>query len=183
MLALTQWGPTVYYPCRTLLFSLNITKLKIFIKICFHKKTVLWARIHIRGTATFSLLQLFSITSLKTQSSLYLIPLFVLLFLSYDPYSKKSNFRNSIPGEPGVDYPIFPSVGDSAFSCDGLVFGGWNIFLFTLFITSLGRDSRLISSDHLKHHLLVMGCETLTDIRQSNIQQTTNPLITRPNCA
>lgn len=33
--------------------------------------------------------------------------------------------RNSIPGEPGVDYPIFPSVGDSAFSCDGLVFGGY----------------------------------------------------------
>jgi len=33
--------------------------------------------------------------------------------------------RNSIPGEPGVDYPIFPSVGDSSFSCDGLIFGGY----------------------------------------------------------
>lgn len=33
--------------------------------------------------------------------------------------------RNSIPGEPGVDYPIFPSVGQSSFSCDGLVFGGY----------------------------------------------------------
>lgn len=33
--------------------------------------------------------------------------------------------RNSIPGEPGTDYPIYSSVGDTSFSCDGLIFGGY----------------------------------------------------------
>jgi len=33
--------------------------------------------------------------------------------------------RNSIPGEPGVDYPILASVQDSSFTCDGLTFGGY----------------------------------------------------------
>ena len=32
--------------------------------------------------------------------------------------------RDSIPGEPGVDYPIFSAVEQTAFSCDGKVFGG-----------------------------------------------------------
>ncbi len=32
--------------------------------------------------------------------------------------------RDSIPGEPGVDYPIFSSVEDTGFSCEGKVFGG-----------------------------------------------------------
>ncbi|CAB4059109.1 unnamed protein product [Lepeophtheirus salmonis] len=31
----------------------------------------------------------------------------------------------SIPGEPGVDYPIFDSVQDTGFSCDDKVFGGY----------------------------------------------------------
>ena len=43
---------------------------------------------------------------------------------------------------------------------------------------------RAISIDHLEnqeHNPLVMGCDTLKpkDIRSSNIQQTTNPLIAR----
>ena len=32
--------------------------------------------------------------------------------------------RDSIPGEPGVDYPIFAVVGDTSFSCEDKVFGG-----------------------------------------------------------
>ena len=32
--------------------------------------------------------------------------------------------RDSIPGEPGVDYPIFSAVEQTSFSCDGKVFGG-----------------------------------------------------------
>ena len=32
--------------------------------------------------------------------------------------------RDSIPGEPGVDYPIFAEVQDTAFSCEGRKFGG-----------------------------------------------------------
>ena len=32
--------------------------------------------------------------------------------------------RESIPGEPGVDYPIFAEVESTAFSCKDRVFGG-----------------------------------------------------------
>jgi hypothetical protein len=32
--------------------------------------------------------------------------------------------RDSIPGEPGVDYPIFSVVEETAFDCTGKVFGG-----------------------------------------------------------
>ena len=32
--------------------------------------------------------------------------------------------RDSIPGEPGTDYPIFSSVQETSFSCDNKVFGG-----------------------------------------------------------
>ena len=32
--------------------------------------------------------------------------------------------RDSIPGEPGVDYPIFSAVEQTSFSCDDKVFGG-----------------------------------------------------------
>jgi len=33
--------------------------------------------------------------------------------------------RDSIPGEPGVDYPIFSAVEQTQFDCDGKVFGGY----------------------------------------------------------
>lgn len=33
--------------------------------------------------------------------------------------------RNSIPGEPGTDYPIYSSVQETSFACDGLIFGGY----------------------------------------------------------
>ena len=32
--------------------------------------------------------------------------------------------RDSVPGEPGVDYPIFARVPDTSFSCQGRIFGG-----------------------------------------------------------
>ena len=32
--------------------------------------------------------------------------------------------RDSIPGEPGVDYPIFSEVGETNFDCNDKVFGG-----------------------------------------------------------
>lgn len=33
--------------------------------------------------------------------------------------------RDSIPGEPGTDYPIYNAVESTAFSCEGRVFGGY----------------------------------------------------------
>ena len=33
--------------------------------------------------------------------------------------------KNSIPGEPGTDYPIMAAVQQTSFGCDGLVFGGY----------------------------------------------------------
>ena len=33
--------------------------------------------------------------------------------------------RATIPGEPGVDYPIHSSVEETSFSCSGLIFGGY----------------------------------------------------------
>ena len=34
--------------------------------------------------------------------------------------------RDSVPGEPGVDYPVLAEVQDTSFSCQGRVFGGEN---------------------------------------------------------
>ena len=40
--------------------------------------------------------------------------------------------RESIPGEPGVDYPIFTKAEATSFSCDDKVFGGKDaIYLHT----------------------------------------------------
>ena len=33
--------------------------------------------------------------------------------------------QDSLPGEPGVDYPILASVQETSFSCSGLVHGGY----------------------------------------------------------
>jgi len=33
--------------------------------------------------------------------------------------------RDSIPGEPGVDYPVFSEVTETEFSCNGRIFGGY----------------------------------------------------------
>lgn len=33
--------------------------------------------------------------------------------------------RNSVPGEPGTDYPIMATTQETSFTCDGLVFGGY----------------------------------------------------------
>ena len=36
-----------------------------------------------------------------------------------------SGLRSTIPGEPGVDYPILSSVQETSFTCSGLVHGGY----------------------------------------------------------
>ena len=45
--------------------------------------------------------------------------------------------RDSIPGEPGVDYPIFSAVEQTAFSCDGKVFGGKFFSRFFIITTKI----------------------------------------------
>ena len=43
--------------------------------------------------------------------------------------------RNSIPGEPGVDYPIFSAVEQTSFECgDDKVFGGKSFSEFSFFL-------------------------------------------------
>ena len=37
----------------------------------------------------------------------------------YHPPDDKVDIRRSVPGEPGIDYPIFNSVPDTSFSCNG----------------------------------------------------------------
>ncbi len=32
--------------------------------------------------------------------------------------------RGGVPGEPGVDYPIYAEIQDTSFSCNGRLFGG-----------------------------------------------------------
>ena len=32
--------------------------------------------------------------------------------------------RESVPGEPGVDYPVFAEIAETSFSCADRVFGG-----------------------------------------------------------
>ena len=38
--------------------------------------------------------------------------------------------RESVSGEPGVDYPIYAEIQDTSFSCSGRVFGGKRILFF-----------------------------------------------------
>ena len=54
-----------------------------------------------------------------------------VLFTSYSYANDPSGngdpldwLRDSIPGEPDVDYPILGSVQETSFTCDGRVFGG-----------------------------------------------------------
>ena len=39
--------------------------------------------------------------------------------------------RDSIPGEPNVDYPIFSAVEQTSFNCDDKVFGGKIFYAIT----------------------------------------------------
>lgn len=41
--------------------------------------------------------------------------------------------RDSIPGEPGIDYPIFSEIQDTGFSCEGRVFGGKSISMILIY--------------------------------------------------
>ena len=33
--------------------------------------------------------------------------------------------RDAVPGEPGVDYPIYATIPPTSFSCDGRIAGQW----------------------------------------------------------
>ena len=35
--------------------------------------------------------------------------------------------RESVPGEPGVDYPVFAEISETSFSCANRIFGGKSI--------------------------------------------------------
>jgi hypothetical protein len=37
----------------------------------------------------------------------------------YRPQDEKVDIRRPVPGEPGIDYPVFNSVPDTSFSCNG----------------------------------------------------------------
>ena len=62
------------------------------------------------------------------------LALFLALFLAFFTQKVKCDhdgssdpldwLRDAVPGEPGVDYPIFSVVGDTSFSCADRVFGG-----------------------------------------------------------
>ena len=41
--------------------------------------------------------------------------------------------RESVPGEPGVDYPVFAEIADTSFSCADRVFGGKLLILLRFF--------------------------------------------------
>jgi len=63
------------------------------------------------------------------QDKTYLLGL-VLLFTTATAVENEGDnpldwLRNSIPGEPGTDYPIYASVQETNFNCDGLIFGGY----------------------------------------------------------
>ena len=62
----------------------------------------------------------------------FAIALSLCLFeLCYGDHSDSGDpldwLRDSIPGEPGVDYPIFSETPDTSFSCTGRIFGGENL--------------------------------------------------------
>ena len=39
--------------------------------------------------------------------------------------------RDSIPGEPGVDYPVYNEIQDTGFTCKDKIFGGNSNFIFS----------------------------------------------------
>jgi hypothetical protein len=43
----------------------------------------------------------------------------------YHPQEERADISRAVPGEPGIDYPVFHSVPDTAFSCNGRVDGGF----------------------------------------------------------
>ena len=66
--------------------------------------------------------------------SLVLLNLLILIGPSRSDHDGSSDpldwLREGVPGEPGVDYPIFAEVQDTSFTCNGKQFGG-NKFTFS----------------------------------------------------
>ena len=69
--------------------------------------------------------------------SLVLLNLLILIGPSRSDHDGSSDpldwLREGVPGEPGVDYPIFAEVQDTSFTCNGKQFGGKQ---FTFFYSS-----------------------------------------------
>ena len=51
--------------------------------------------------------------------------------------------RDSIPGEPNVDYPIFSAVEQTSFICDDKVFGGKISYVITFTVHIIQSDFEL----------------------------------------
>ncbi len=59
--------------------------------------------------------------------------------------------RDSIPGEPGTDYPIYNTVESTSFSCEGRVFGGKFHIDYSSTIMSTQKATDLNSSQNCPH--------------------------------
>ena len=58
-------------------------------------------------------------------SSVVLVSFVCLVSSDHDGSSDPLDWlRDGVPGEPGVDYPIFAEIQETSFSCAGRLFGG-----------------------------------------------------------
>ena len=76
--------------------------------------------------------------------------------------------RDSIPGEPGVDYPIFAEVQDTAFSCEGRKFGGKKV------LTQPGSDLLLVKHSYATQYEDLMKSSYPLPLGRSNILLSTS---------
>ena len=73
---------------------------------------------------------------------LFLINLLILINQSLSDHDGSTDpldwLRNSVPGEPGVDYPVLAEVQETSFTCNGKLFGGnfiWIHFQVSLYVS------------------------------------------------
>ena len=58
--------------------------------------------------------------------------------------------RESVPGEPGVDYPVFAEVSDTSFSCADRIFGGKDPFKRNLHFTIIGPKIQIMEASAIQ---------------------------------
>ena len=58
--------------------------------------------------------------------------------------------RESVPGEPGVDYPVFAEVSDTSFSCADRIFGGKDPFQRNLHFTIIGPKIQIMEASAIQ---------------------------------
>ena len=78
----------------------------------------------------YALIYFFSVIKLQVGVFLFFVGLAVTFATAVEKEGDDPLqwLRDSIPGEPGVDYPIFSAVEQTQFSCEGKVFGGKSFF-------------------------------------------------------